>query len=124
MNTSKVVKVLAVGSENLALVHEDGSITVVKLIAEIPATAVESKTAIEAKPAEKAPASAEKAPAAKAPEPKEDPDDEWTEEEIDALDRDALIEVIDDEELDLDPDEFKSTVKLRRAVKEELGLTD
>ncbi len=54
----------------------------------------------------------------------DDAEEEWTLEELDELDRDSLIELIDDEELDLDPDDYKSTKKLRAAIAEELEIED
>jgi len=36
------------------------------------------------------------------------------------MDRDELIEVIEDEDLDIDPEAFKKTSKLRKAIIEEL----
>lgn len=61
--------------------------------------------------------------AAKAPEPEDDENfDEWTMEELDELNREGLEEVIEDEDLDVDPEEFVSVSKLRRAIGIELGL--
>lgn len=73
---------------------------------------------------EKAPA---KAPA-KAPEkaPAKEPEviDDWSAEEIDDLDREALEELIADEDLDIEPEDFPATSKLRKEVKKALGVMD
>lgn len=57
-------------------------------------------------------------------EEEEEEEETWSMEDLNALDREGLEELIEDEELDVDPEEFKSTKKLRQAIAEELGLDD
>ncbi len=47
-------------------------------------------------------------------------DGPWTAEELDDMDREELIEAIDDEELDIDPKDYPKTKKLRAKLIEEL----
>lgn len=53
---------------------------------------------------------------------KEDSDDYWTEEDIEDLTKKELVELIDDEELNIDANEFASVRKLKKVVMKELGI--
>ena len=46
----------------------------------------------------------------------------WTKEEIEEMDRDDLTTLIEDEDLDVDPDDFPKTKALRKAVIKALEL--
>jgi len=60
---------------------------------------------------------------AKKEEPKGPPREEfYTWDDLENMDKEQLIELINDNELQVDPDEFKSTSKLRKAVAEEIGV--
>ena len=55
-------------------------------------------------------------------EDEDDDEDFWTKEDIDELDREELEELISDEDLSIDPEDFPSDKKLRKAVVKALGL--
>lgn len=57
--------------------------------------------------------------------PKVEPPKEefYTWEDLENMDKEQLIELITDEELDVDFEEIKSTTKLRKAVADEIGVT-
>ena len=54
----------------------------------------------------------------------EDPEDYWTRDEIMEMAKKELRELIEDEDLDIDEEDFPTTKKLRKAVIEELGIDD
>lgn len=55
-------------------------------------------------------------------EEKEEEESFWTKEEIEEMDRDDLTTLIEDEDLDVDPDDFPKTKALRKAVIKALEL--
>jgi len=60
----------------------------------------------------------------KAVEKEETQDDFYTMEDLDDMNKEELTELIDDEDLGLDPADFRTTKKLRLAIAEELGLDE
>jgi len=50
--------------------------------------------------------------------------EDWTMAELEDMDREELIELIDDEDLDIDPEDYPKIKKLRAAVATELGIEE
>lgn len=124
----KIVSTRKVQDESIQVIFEDGSWL---LIAENPWTSetfdlkeVTEKEEVTEPKKEVAEPVADKAEVVESKEEtKEDTttgDGPWTEKEILDMDREECIETIDDEELDIDPEDYPKTKALRKALIKEL----
>jgi len=116
------------------IVFEDGTFVIAKVVANsggLVLTAAQPEE--EEAPKKKKKKSKKKAEPEPEPEPEEEPEEEeeedgegYTKEDIKGAEFDELVELVDDEELDIDTEDFsdtkKGTKKLQSAIIKALGL--
>ena len=111
-----VIKAERAANDMICLLLDTGETLVCDEIVTIPAMGGQPEAATtKAAPVKEKPVK-EKVEDRKEPAPEPEVEDPWTKDEISALNREGLEEVIEDEELGIDPEDFPSNRKLKAEV--------
>lgn len=128
MEDKTIKKELDLGNDYSLLIFDDGSVQIVKRVAELTEDMLdEFKEALEGEEKSSKKDKADEKPAKKGKDDKEKDDepepDSYTWQDLKEMDEDELIALIKENSLDTDPDDFEDNeAGLRKAIAKEIGV--